>query len=163
MIYVQYTNPAGYPPLQHSSRILANNGWKVLFLGSGAQGAGALEFPPHPNIQVKQMHFCPAGWRQKLHYALFTFWVLSWALLWRPHWIYASDLLACPVALLFSFIPGLKLLYHEHDSPNTKLEHPISEFERFLLQTRRKAAQRASLCVVPNESRAERFKDETGT
>ena len=161
-MYVQYTNPAGYPPLQHSSRILANNGWKVLFLGSGAQGADALEFPQHPNIRVKRVPFCPAGWRQKLHYAQFTFWVLSWALLWRPRWIYASDLLACPVALLLSFVPGLKVLYHEHDSPTTKLKYSISKFERVVLKMRCKAAQRANLCVLPNESRAERFMHETG-
>src|SRR5207244_4323487 len=128
-MYVQYTNPAGYPPLQHSSRILAHNGWKVLFLGTGAQGAEALEFPPHPNIRVKHVHFCPAGWYQKLHYAWFVWWVLLWILLWRPRWIYASDLLACPVALLLSFVPGLKLLYHEHDSPKANLEYSISNFE----------------------------------
>jgi len=162
-MYVQYTNPAGYPPLQHSSRILANNGCKVLFLGNGAQGADALEFPPHPNIRVKQMRFCPAGWRQKLHYVLFTFWALSWALLWRPRWIYASDLLASPLALLLTFVPGLKVLYHEHDSPNTEIEHSISKFERFLLKQRRKVAQRANLCVLPNESRAQCFKQKTGT
>jgi MFS family permease len=32
VLYIQYTNPAGYPPLQHSSRILASAGWQVLFL-----------------------------------------------------------------------------------------------------------------------------------
>jgi hypothetical protein len=31
-LYLQYTNPAGYPPLEPSSRILANEGWQVLFL-----------------------------------------------------------------------------------------------------------------------------------
>ena len=91
IIYVQYTNPAGYPPLEHSSRILANAGWQVLFLGTGAQGANILEFPPHPNIKVCKLEFCPAGWRQKLHYFGFGFWTLFCVLCWQPKWIYASD------------------------------------------------------------------------
>src|SRR5437867_3345509 len=87
VMYVQYTNPAAYPPLQHSSRILAERGFEVLFLGSGAQGASSLAFPFHPKIRVKQLRFCEAGWRQKLHYATFVLWTLLWVLLWRPRWI----------------------------------------------------------------------------
>src|SRR5438093_1512224 len=150
VIYIQYTNPAGYPPLQHSSRMLAQSGWKVLFLGSGAQGADTLEFPPHPNIRVKRLPFCPAGWQQKLHYAYFAFWVCLWAFLWRPRWIYASDILACPLALLFSFVPGLKVLYHEHDSPDANPGLSVSKFERLILKTRRRVAHRANLCILPN-------------
>ena len=45
ILYVQYTTPAGYPPLEHSSRILADRGWEVQFLGSGASGdADAFKF-----------------------------------------------------------------------------------------------------------------------
>src|SRR5438552_3993337 len=140
VLYVQYTNPAGYPPLQHSSRMLANRGWTVLFLGSGAQGANLLEFLSHANIRVKLLPFCPAGWRQKLHYAKFTCWVVIWALFWRPHWIYLSDFLGCPLALLLSFVPGIRILYHEHDSPNANTDRPTSAFDRFVLTMRRKAA-----------------------
>src|ERR1041385_5473127 len=93
ILYLQYTNPAGYPPLQHSSRILADAGWSVLFLGTGAApplqhssriladagwsvlflgtgaaGSGSLEFPAHQNIEIRRMPFCMAGWRQKLHF-----------------------------------------------------------------------------------------------
>ena len=160
-MYVQYTNPAGYPPLQHSSRILATSEWKVLFLGSGAQGADTLEFPPHPNIRVKRLPFCPAGWRQKVHYAKFILWVLLWVVIRRPRWVYASDPLSCPVAALLTFIPGLRILYHEHDWPTEKLQ--CSRFEKFIFDTRRRVAQRANLCVVPNEHRGERFRQQTGT
>ncbi|OLE50566.1 MAG: glycosyltransferase, partial [Cyanobacteria bacterium 13_1_40CM_2_61_4] len=160
-MYLQYTNPAGYPPLQHSSRILANKGWEVLFLGSGAHGADELEFPPHPNIRVKRLAFCPPGWRQKLHYVQFTFWVLLWTILWRPRWVYASDPLSCPVAVLLSFLPGLCMLYHEHDSPT--LQVSTAKSQKLVLETRRKLAQRASLCILPNERRAEWFKQDTGT
>ena len=30
VLYLQYTSPANYPPLEHSSRILADAGWQVL-------------------------------------------------------------------------------------------------------------------------------------
>jgi len=105
ILYIQYTNPAGYPPLEHSSRILADDGWQVLFLGTGALGASALCFPPHPNIRVHCLDFHPPGWRQKLHYFYFCAWVLGWILRWRPSWIYASDPLVCPAAVALCTLP----------------------------------------------------------
>lgn len=159
VLYVQYTNPAGYPPLEHSSRILAESGWKVLFLGTGALGAADLRFPPHPNIRVKKMNFCPAGWRQKIHYARFLFWVFAWALLWRPQRAYASDMLACPAALLLNRLLGLRVMYHEHDSPS---DDRVKGFHRFVLWTRRKLAARADCCILPNQQRVDRFKKELG-
>src|SRR5437762_7206017 len=168
ILYVQYTNPAGYPPLEHSSRILAERGWQVLFLGTGAHGADALEFPAHPNITVRRWKFQQPGLWQKLHFLAFNDWVLIAALRWKPKWIYASDLFSCPVTLLLKGI-GFRVLYHEHDSPNPEVrgQRPeVSErslFQRFLLWTRRKLAQCADLCVLPNERRVEVFKQQTGT
>jgi glycosyltransferase involved in cell wall biosynthesis len=160
ILYLQYTNPAGYPPLEHSSRILADAGWQVLFLGTRALGAAALRFPPHPSIRVRYMKFCPAGWRQKLHYLFFCLWVLGWVIIWRPRWVYASDSLACPVALVLSGVPWLRVLYHEHDSPDGS---HVGGFQRLVSWTRRRLTGRAECCVLPNESRLERFKAETGT
>lgn len=158
ILYVQYTNPAGYPSLEHSSRILAKAGWEVLFLGMGSFGADALEFPPHERITVKRMKFCLDGWRQKLHYARFALWVLGWTLRWRPRWVYASDLLSAPVTLLLSYLPRIQVIYHEHDSPNTA----NSKFMRSVLRARRQLARRAALCILPNQQRAERFAAEMG-
>src|SRR5436309_3862545 len=107
VLYIQYTDPAAYPSLEHSSRMLVKDGWEVLFLGTGALGADTLRFPSHDRITIRQMPFCPAGWRQKLHYLWFCLWVLGWSIRWRPQWVYASDLLSCPVALLLSCFPGL--------------------------------------------------------
>ena len=151
--YIQYTNPAAYPSLEHSSRILATKGWEVLFLGTGSFGADALEFPLHERITVKRMKFCSGGWRQKFHYLRFMLWVLWWTLRWQPQWIYASDPLSCPIALLLSFFPGLRVIYHEHDSPDTA----DSVFMRWVLWSRRKLAQRATLCILPNEQRTQYF------
>src|SRR5258706_9818951 len=111
--YIQYTNPALYPPLEHSSRLLADASWDVLFLGTGAEG---LRFPHHERITVKEIPFRSAGWRQKLHYAWFALWILFWTIRWRPAWVYASDSLSCPVALALSYLPGIRVAYHEHHS-----------------------------------------------
>ncbi|MDP9171221.1 MAG: glycosyltransferase [Acidobacteriota bacterium] len=159
-LYIQYTNPAGYPPLQHSSRILADAGWQVLFLGTGAAGSNVLAFPDHPNITVHRMKFCSAGWKQKLHFLTYCAWALWTALTWRPKWVYASDPLSCPAAFLLSWIPGIQVLYHEHDAPGG--DPAGSGFLRFIAGVRRSVAQRAALCVLPNAKRLERFQRECG-
>jgi glycosyltransferase involved in cell wall biosynthesis len=145
--------------LEHSSRILAEDGWQVLFLGTGALGADALRFPQHPNVRVRCLDFCRPGWRQKLHYFYFCVWVLGWTLRWHPSWIYASDPLVCPAALLLCSLPWLRVLYHEHDSPDGP---PAGGFQRLVRWARRQVARRATCCVLPNEVRLERFKAETG-
>ncbi len=155
ILYVQYTNPAGYPPLEHSSRILADSDWQVLFLGTGAAGADKLRFPAHPNIRVRQMGFCIAGWKQKLHYFAYVLWAIAWVIRWRPHWIYASDILSCPLACLLSYLPGLRVIYHEHDSPNSEGCH--SRFFRWCLASRQRLGRRAMFCVLPNNVRADLF------
>jgi glycosyltransferase involved in cell wall biosynthesis len=160
ILYIQYTNPAGYPPLEHSSSILADADWQVLFLGTNALGAAALRFSPHANIRVRCLNFCAAGWRQKLHYVCFSLWILGWVMIWRPSWIYASDALACPVALVLSTAPWLRVLYHEHDSPGGQ---PAGAFQRLVGWSRKQLARRAECCVLPNQARLERFKTETGT
>lgn len=159
VLYVQYTNPAAYPPLQHISHILAQDGWEGLFLGTGAFGADTLTFAPHEQIRVLQMRFSSSGWRQKLHYVRFAIWVMWWRLRWRPQWVYASDSLSCPVALALSYTPGLRVVYHEHDSPSFAAG---TFFQRICLAARRKLAHRAKLNVLPNEQRAELFASEMG-
>jgi glycosyltransferase involved in cell wall biosynthesis len=154
ILYLQYTNPARYPPLEHSSRILADAGWQVVFLGTGAFGrADETAFSNHVNIRVRHLPFCPPGWWQKLHYAGFCIWVCGWVLAWRPKWVYASDLLACPVAVLVSWISGVRFIYHEHDSP----EQRDGWFQSLALWSRARLAARAECCVLPNRRRAEHF------
>ncbi len=158
ILYLQYTNPAGYPPLEHSSRILANAGWKVLFLGTGAAGeANRLKFPPLRDVTVRQLPFCPPGLWQKIHYLCYLLWVIGWTLFWRPQWIYASDLLASPVSLVLSFLPGVQVVYHEHDTPDESWK---SFFSRLYLWARKGAARRARICVLPNQERANQFSNE---
>lgn len=161
ILYIQYTNPALFPPLEHSSRILADNNWQVLFLGIGAQGtADHLLFPSHPNITVRQMAFCPPGWQQKLHYIRFCLWVLAWCIYWRPQVIYASDLFSCLIALILSFIPGVRIIYHEHDSFGKEAD---SLFINLCFQARKSLANRSKVSILPNQQRLNYFVRETAT
>ncbi len=154
VLFIQYTNSAAFPPLEHISRILADARGQVLFLSVSAPGIESLRFPPHDRIEVRQMAYCPPGWRQKAHYVRFILWSLWWTLRWRPHWVYASDLLSCPAALWLSFLPGGRVIYHEHDSPASTNG---SLFLRLSLAARLRLGSRAKMCVLPNQRRAERF------
>jgi glycosyltransferase involved in cell wall biosynthesis len=157
ILYVQYTNPAGYPPLEHSSQILAENGWDVLFLGAVVAGTESFVFPQRPRIAVRQLKLRPTGWRQKLHYLRFCAWCLTWMVRFRPDWVYISDLLACPAGVLASVL-RVPVVLHEHDSPE---EAAPGAFIRLCLWARRQCARRARLCILPNAVRAARFAQQT--
>jgi glycosyltransferase involved in cell wall biosynthesis len=159
VLYVQFTNPGGYPPLEHSSRILADAGWEVLFLGTRAHGADRLRFPPHPRIQVRRLPDLPTGGRAWLRYVYFTLWALASAIAWRPSRVYASDFLTCPLALVLASVPGVQVIYHEHDSPPSAGGDAARQL---CLAARRRLAHRALRCVLPNAARAARFARETG-
>ncbi len=159
IIYVQYTNPAAYPPLEHSSQILAENDWDVLFLGTGALGADKLRFDEREHIRVRRMRFQSPGIRQKLHYALFNLWCLTWFLRWRPDCVYFSELQSCPLGLLAA-LAGMRTIFHEHDAPQS---NAAGLFSRYLYWSRRQFARRAALCVVPNAKRGEHLVRSTGS
>jgi glycosyltransferase involved in cell wall biosynthesis len=159
VLYVQYTDPAFYPPLLHSARILADQDWKVRFLATGAYGAADLQVPPHKNIAVSRIGFMPAGLPQKLHFVFFHLWVVLVALFWRPNWIYASDLLSSPSALWLKLL-GFHVVYHEHDSQSFS---PGSGPLRVLRAARRRLTQIVDFCVVPNRERARLLKEATAT
>lgn len=160
IVYIQYTNPASYPPLLHSSQILADNGWYVFFFGTGAFGSTGLRPTNYPKITFEQMSFCPAGWFQKIHYLVFGFWLLVKILRICPKWVYASDPLTCPIAWGLSFLPGLNVIYHEHDYPDRA--QPVSSFIRIVLWFRKRLAKRVALNILPNRERLQLFSRETG-
>lgn len=147
-----------YPPLEHSSRILADRGWQVLVLGTGAPGAlDSLRFPPHPSIRVRKLPYARPGPFQKLHYILFVVWTVAVALVWRPDWIYVSDFLASIPGLLLRRLLGERIVYHEHDAPGLGTD---SQFARLCLAARSRLAREAQLCVLPNPERARVFQHE---
>ncbi|ROZ66358.1 glycosyltransferase [Ramlibacter sp. WS9] len=156
-LFVQYTNPGGYPPLQHIADILLADGWELTFLGVSGGGAERLELHQHRRQTVLNMKSCSPGWRQKLHYAAYALWVLWWRLRWRPQCIYASDTLSAPAALLASTWPVSALVYHEHDAPPP----PAGRFQSWLHACRARLARKASAVVVPNAVRGQFLVDET--
>jgi hypothetical protein len=114
VLYVQYTDPAGYPPLEHSAHILANEGWNVTFVGIQSYG---VRFPMRPHERITMMR---AGGRSGgalglVKYAAFCARTAAIARRIRPDWIYASDALAAPAALLAKKASGGRVIYHEHD------------------------------------------------
>jgi glycosyltransferase involved in cell wall biosynthesis len=101
---------------------------------------------------------------QKAHYAWFLLRTLALVLAWRPSWIYASDPLSCPAALLVSWFPGSRLIYHEHDSPSREAARGFAgtPFMKLVMRARRALAQRCDASVLPNDERARAFREDTG-
>lgn len=156
--YVQFTNPGAYPPLEHSSRLLAERGWEVLFLGTESRGSLTLNLPSHPRIRVDLIPFEGPGLRQKMHYARFAARCAVILRRFRPDWLYVSDAMAAPVGLFLRQVLGVPIVYHEHDAPSGM----GGRMGRLILSSRRKLARRARLCVLPNEERGRDFEEETG-
>jgi len=158
ILFIQYANPAAYPPLLHGTRILAREGWQVRVLGVETPGTLPLEWPRTEGVDCRVMRGTPVGLLLKLQYLIYTAWVVAWALRWRPAVVYASDPLAAPVALVVTRLTGSRLVYHEHDSPGT----PRGAGARAVARRRERAARKADLCVLPNAQRAEAFARDTG-
>jgi glycosyltransferase involved in cell wall biosynthesis len=154
-MYLQYTNPAAYPPLEHSSRLLADTGWQILFLGVQIHKVEALQFPCHSRINVRMLPAAPVGLQQRFRYIFYCIWVIAWALFWRSRWVYVSEQLSCLPGLVLSFLPSVRVIYHEHDSPDQNV--PNSAKNRLVVRLRRLLSQRASVTILPSRQRAELF------
>src|ERR1700730_1583972 len=83
ILFVQFADPAAYPPIEHASGLLAERGWDVVLLGIDGFSDDALTLPAHPRIRVKKLRFMREGWKQKVQYFVFLFWTLYWACSWR--------------------------------------------------------------------------------
>ena len=159
ILFVQYTDPAAYPPLEHSSRLFAERGWDVFMFGTGAAGGLTLQLPSHPHIRVKKIGFVPPGWKQKIQYSFFSFFTLCWTWWWKPSWIYVSDPLACPVGWLVQKLTNIRVVYHEHDSPCCAQAQ--SWFMKTVLVLRNEVGREAAVCVLPQQERLLRFREAT--
>jgi glycosyltransferase involved in cell wall biosynthesis len=155
---VQYTNPAGYPPIEHGVGLFVEAGCDVVLLAV-VGAADRLRFTDRPHVRVRIMRGARPGWRQKLHYARFLLWACWWAWRWAPTCVYLSDPLAAPAGVLAARLLGRRVVYHEHDAPASARP---TRFFRGVLAARRAVARRAIVSVVPNAARAAAFADETG-
>ena len=160
ILYLQYANP-GRTATWYSSRILAEEGWDVRFLGVHSDGPQALQHAAHPRIHSEVLPYSEPGWRQKAAYVAFVRRALRLAREWKPDWVYVSDSLAAPAGIILMKYYGLKVVYHEHDSPS--LEHRATLFMRMVFAARRALARTVVFNVLPQRERIALFIEETGT
>ena len=155
ILYLQYEDPGGYPPLEHSSRILAERGWDVTFLGAEIVSDGVLRLPNHPRIFAANIGAAALWGLQPLRYLYFLVRSLYWTIFWRPSWIYGSDPTVLPVLWAVRKITTAEIIYHEHDSPDPRAAS--SRFKRLVLQCRKAIGQDAAICILPQQRRLEDF------
>lgn len=152
IVFAQYTLPAAYPPVMNASAILATEGATVALWGVGAYGdASSLQVDLKLGMTQRLLPYESPGIWQKVQYVRFTFGCLLRTILWRPNVVYVSDMLAFPYGLLASFVPSVKVIAHEHDTPT----ETGGMLNRVLQWTRRKLFRRAIVTVVPQDNRAE--------
>ena len=156
--FIQYTDPAAYPPVINASTILAEQGWSVSFWGVRGEGDSTqMCMPLHAAMSLHLLPYVPPGWRQKLHYFTFAIHCVFRALLWRPDVVYVSDSWAYPIEWFISWIPGVRTIAHEHDTPPESGGMVIRVFRFF----RRQLFRRSLLTVIPQEERARKVKEST--
>ena len=159
ILYVQYTNPAAYPPLEQGATQLADAGCEVLFLGVDDPAVRALQLAPHPRIACELFDTVPTGgWALKWHFVRFTAWVVARALEYKPDYVYASDIMATPAGWLLSTL-HVPVVYHEHDRFDPA---GASMFMRVCLAARRRVARAAVVNVLPSQGRLDRLCADTG-
>ena len=161
VLFVQYTNPAGYPPLLHASKILADSGAEVMFVGTEKASTKNLTIPPHPRIHQRNMADCKPGWRQKLHFLKYIILVLWSAWRFKASWLYVSDYIGCPPGLIAQKLLNLKVVYHEHDA-QAGLGCGKSRADAFLAKARTKIVRECELVVAPNQGRLDALLAEFG-
>jgi glycosyltransferase involved in cell wall biosynthesis len=150
VLFVQYTHPAGYPPIERAARILESKGWGVRIVGIGGLGTDALAANSLDGLDVRLVSGAGRGILQKLQYLRFLILCARHALVWRPTWLYVSDSFASPIGLVAAILGG-RVVYHEHDSPTAVSP---SRVLRIILRARRALLRRAHVVVSPNEERS---------
>lgn len=136
-----------YPPTISASHLMAEAGWDVIVLASPFDGS-RLRMPTHPSISVKQIPQRPSYVVRKSDFLRYMTSASALALSWKPDVVYASDPLGAAPGLMAARLAGARLVYHEHDSPNSQ-----SDLNMVLALARRRAARAAAVVVFPNAER----------
>lgn len=145
ILYIQFTNPEQYPPLEHGSKILVENGWECLFLARRGEMTGRIVFEKlegrHVSVMPKWTSKLPA----KLEFIIYFLWTLFHVVRFRPQVVYLSDPLSTPIGALFSKF-GKTLIYHEHDSPPYP-PPPLIKWSRLSV------FRNSNATIIPNKNR----------
>lgn len=148
VLFVQATDPAAYPPLIHAGALMAEHGHRVRFLSTPIRGR-ALRIPPREGIEVHSLRERPSHVMDRSSYLRYAVGAMGEAARWRPHVVYASDPMGALPGLLAARLAQSRLVYHEHDSPETERRlHPL------VRRARRSALRKADIVVFPNADRA---------
>lgn len=159
--YVQYGNPAMYPPLEHSAFLLSREGFAITLIGTDAAGgANRIAFDPRLSARMMQWRYRRPGLVQKLQFVAFALNALWRVRRDRPEWVYCSDPLSCFAGRLIKRHTRARLVYHEHDSPSATDER--SWVSGHLARARQFVAREADIVILPNEERIREFVRETG-
>ena len=147
ILYLQYTNPSGYPPLINGVRTLTGNGWHILLIGVEHEGTVGLRFPPLAGTELKLLR--RSHLPSRVHYLLFLCWAVFRGLLYKPAWLYSSDALSAPAAMILRSLSRAKIVYHEHDTP----AHADSSAMRLVMKQRERLILTADMLIVPTKER----------
>src|ERR1700757_3124321 len=71
VLFIQATEPAGYPPLIHASMLMAEAGYEVTFL-SAPIADNRFELPRHPRITLRAIPPRPSHVMSRKFYARYT-------------------------------------------------------------------------------------------
>ena len=149
VVFIQFTNPEAYPPLEHSSQMLVNAGMTCVFLARENHLTGKITFRQIQGRTIEWYPFEFSWMGNRTTYLLFTVWALVKVLWVRPKMVYLSDPLSTPIGTLLLTL-GFSCIYHEHDSPDdTMCSSPLMTFRKFV-------SERTTANVFPNELRAQR-------
>lgn len=159
IVYIQYARPAAYPPLERSARQFADAGWDVLLLGTETAHATALSFAPHPRIRTRLLTGGGPGPSLKLRYLAFCAWATWTTLRWWPRWVYASDIMPAPVALVLKIVFRRHVALHEHDAYDVARPSLLMRVVQMAFSC---LARVSDINVLPSEGRLAHFRRQTG-
>jgi hypothetical protein len=145
VVYIQFTNPELYPPLEHGSKILVQNGWECHFLGRHSAMTGKIAFATLSGRTVECMPKWSMRLPAKLEFMAYAAWAILKVVRMRPDALYLSDALVAPIGVFLHRI-GYRVVYHEHDTPDPTLA-------RWLHRARRQLFRLAAFSVIPNAKR----------
>lgn len=155
-LFIQVTEPGVYPPLVNAAHLMVDAGWQVTFLASPISGS-KLKVPSVPGVEVVAMPERPSHVVSRFNYLQYCVRAVALALRIKPRVVYASDPIGALPGVLAAKASGARLVYHEHDSPNSE-----SDLNSWVRRGRRTAFFQSSLIVFPNDERARLAREQSG-
>lgn len=160
-MYVQFTNPAGYPPLISGAHLFEAQGWSVGFIGTDSFGTRGLTLPAQFPFEQISVGSGAGRLRTLFGYLRFAVLVLTATLRHRPRWLYVSDPTGAPAGWLAASLTRTAIVYHEHDSPPVGASRPRLT-HRAVKRARAALLRTATAVVFPNAERAALAQKEAG-